>query len=145
MEDEAKEGHTLIVGNYDITLQLSQGRAIKIMGYIYAGESNEAINARLDAAQDALDRQFIRTDVVNKEAQIDAVTANMRQYREHVTLLVEKKNAVDRGDKAIKLNSQEKLQLGKLDADLANFNAQIESLQAAVKKGKSRLNGAAAS
>ncbi len=125
-----------------MSLQMTDKRVLKISCYIYAGEDSDELSKRLDALQDVLDRQAVRCDVVNKEAQIDAVMAGMLQYREHVAQLVEKKHEAEKGGK--KLSSQERLQVDKLDADLRNFNAQIESLQAAVKKGKQRLNGAAA-
>lgn len=146
MSDDKPDGNTIICGNAEMSLQLTQTRTLKISCYIYAGEDTDALNDRIDAMQDVIDRQAVRCDITNKEAQIDAVTGSMRQYREHVAMLVEQKTLVDRGEK--KLTSQEKLQLKqqieKSDADLRNFNAQIESLQAAVKKGRSRLNGAAA-
>ncbi len=137
-----EKGETIIVGNYEVTMQLTQQRTIRVSGYIYADESNTAVNARLDAAQDALDRQFVRSDIVSKEAQLEAAANSLDIHRQHFEVVVQKKTAKERGEK-IHLTTQDKQLIDKYDSDVKAVNAQIASLQAAIAKGKLRLNGAA--
>lgn len=143
MSAKKADGPTLIVGNYEVTMQLTQQRTIRLSGYVYANESNEAVNARLDAAQDALDRQYIRADIVTKEAQIESAMQSLVVHREHFDAVVQKKNARDRGEQ-VRLTTQDKEMIGKYDSDVKAVNSQIASLQAAIAKGKIRLNGAGA-
>lgn len=140
MSDKKADGATIIVGNYEVAMQLTQQRTIKISGYVYADESNEAVNARLDAAQDALDRQYIRADIVSKEAQIEAAMQSLVVHREHFDSVVQKKNARDRGEQ-VRLTTQDKEMIGKYDQDVKAVNAQIASLQAAIAKGRQKING----
>lgn len=133
-------GDTIIVGNFEVAMQLTQQRTIKVSGYIYADETNEAVNARLDAAQDALDRQYVRADIITKEAMIEAKTAGLLHAREHFAALVEKKNARDRGEK-VRLTTQDAQSIDRYDQDVKNANIEIEALRAAIAKGKQKING----
>ncbi len=137
-----KDGNTIIVGNYEVAMHLTQQRTIKVSGYIYADETNEAVNARLDAAQDALDRQYIRADITNKEAQLAAAAESLNIHRQHFEVVVQKKTARERGEK-VHLTTQDKQLIDKYDSDVKAVNAQIASLQAAIAKGKQKLNGQA--
>ena len=133
-------GDTIIVGNYEVAMQLTQQRTIKVSGYIYADESNEDVNARLDAAQDALDRQYIRADIVSKEAQIEAAMQSLVVHRQHFESVVEKKTAREKGER-VHLTTNDKQLIEKYDQDVKAVNAQIASLQAAIAKGKQKING----
>lgn len=133
-----EDGDTVIVGNFEVALTLTTNRTIKMSGYVYNKDTPEEINHRLDQFQDAIERQAVRCDVTNKEAQIDAMMAQLEGHADHFSSIVEKKNSGQ------KLTSQDKALIDKYDMDVRGAKKSIESLQAAVKKGKSRLNGAAA-
>lgn len=137
---EPKDVNTIIVGNFEVAMQLTQSRTLKITGYRYAHDSAETLNARLDDAQDALDRQFVRADIFNKEAQLASCTDNLVLMADRFKDVLEKKNARDRGDGG-RLLTNEKEILNKYDGDVKNINAQIASLQAAIRAGKQKING----
>lgn len=143
MSDLKNDSDKIIIGNFEVAMQLSQQRTIKITGYRYAGESTEDFNARLDGAQDAMDRQFVRADIVNKEAQIEALIGNMIQYKEQLAELAQLAVTAEKegAPKGKRLNSQQRQALTNSDQTLKNMDAQLKSLQAAIARGKQKVNG----
>jgi hypothetical protein len=131
------DGTSVIVGNFEVSVTLTDKRTIKMSGYVYNGETPEEINQALDLVNDALDRQQVRYDVVNKESQIESITQNLEVHRDHFNELVEKRN------KAGKLTSQEKQMIDKYDSDVRGAVRSVESLKAAVAAGRKKLNGSA--
>jgi hypothetical protein len=128
----------VIIGNFEVSLTLTDKRTIKMSGYVFNKDTPEDLNVRLDAAQDALDRQAIRCDIANKESQIANLTQGLEFHAEHFEELVAKKQNVG------KLTTQEKQLIGKFDQDVRGAQAQIRSLQAAVAAGRQKINGAMA-
>jgi hypothetical protein len=122
-----------IVGSFDITLNLSDKRGIKVTGYIYDKDDAKALNERLDWFQDALDRQGVRTDIVNKRAQIAYHRVNIEAMSNAAEGLLNLKNA------GRKLSSQQQQQLNAYEPNVAAAKMQIESLEAAIIKGEEML------
>lgn len=135
--DEAKDPKAILAGTFEVSLTLSTTRSMKINGYIFAGETVEQLNARITSMQEVVEHQAIRADVINKEAQKDAMVQSLELGVEHIKDLAEKKKA------NVKLNTQQRLSLDRSETDIRNVQSQIASLDAAIKAGRAKLNGAA--
>lgn len=136
-----------IAGNFQCQMNLSQQRNIVVTGYIYSDDTPDEINARLDLYQDAIDRQFIRSDLVNKEAQVKAMLADVERHRDHLEELAAKTKGHGTGlsaEKPPKLSSQERMALQNGEATVKKQMEFIESLQAAIKEGRAKLGSPAA-
>ena len=120
-------------GNREITLNLTQARGIKVTGYIYSDDTPDEINKRIDTFQRCLDRQAVAVDIVTKEAQIEAHQAGLENGAQHYQNLISEKQAKG------KLNSQQKAQLERYDADVRGVQLQISSLQSAIARAKAKL------
>jgi hypothetical protein len=129
---ENAEGTRHIVGNFEVTLNLTDKRGIKMLGYVYDDDTPKEINDRVDLYQDVLDRQFIRSDIINKSAQIQQYEASINAIQENYNSLVTKQ--ADH-----KLTSQDKLSLGKSESDIRQCRKMIESLSAAIAEGRKLL------
>lgn len=123
----------LATGNFEITVALSQQRQMKMAGYTYEGEPAGSLNKRIDAMQDAMDRQLIRVDLVNKRAQIEGHILNLENMKQHYQGLVEKQQ------KAKKISSQEKNALDNYEPTVRQAQAMILSLRAAIEEGEKKL------
>ena len=122
-----------IVGNFEITLNLSDKRGIRVTGYIYDKDDSKRLNARIDWLQDTLDRQFIRADGVNTRAQITYEKINIDAQQNAAEGLINKRN----GGK--KLSSQEQLMLNNLEPNVHAAKQRIESLDAAIQAAEKTL------
>jgi hypothetical protein len=131
-EDDRK-----IVGNFDVTLNLTDKRGIKMTGYVYSDDTPEEVNARVDSFQDVLDRQMVRCDMLNKEAEVASSTVGLENYREHMQGLVDLQKT------GKKLTSQDKAMIAKYDLESRSWIKRIQSAQAAIEAAKRKLNGAA--
>lgn len=122
-----------IVGNFEVTLNLSDKRGIKMIGYVYLTDDAKALNQRIDWYMDTLDRQAIRADMVTKEAQI-------AMHRINVEAMIDDYDSIMTKQKAGKaLTSQEKLKLRVHSDQLAQAKKYVESLDAAIRAGKEKL------
>ena len=140
MSETTKLPERTLSGNFELTLILSDKRQMRITGYLYSDDTRDQMNERVDLAQDVMDRQAIRADLVNKEAQIASLDAGLEQMAEHMKALTEKEG------KGMKLATTEKENAKKYDVTVKQMLRQRESLKAAIKEGKHKLglNGSAA-
>jgi hypothetical protein len=120
-------------GNMEITLNLTQSRGIKVTGYIYSDDTPADINKRIDVYQDCLNRQAVAVDIISKEAQIESLQAGLENGAQHYQSLISEKAAKG------KLNSQQRAQLERYDADVRGVQVQITSLQAAIARARAKL------
>lgn len=134
----------LAEGNFQITMQLSQQRNVVVSGYLYADDTKAERDARVDRAQDLIDRQFIRCDIVNKRAQIKAQLQGIEQFRDQLSELQRRQEGRRaQGGAGVtrptKLSSQELLQLqnGQQTIDAALKN--IERLEAEIAAAEKAL------
>lgn len=135
--DKAPDVSRTATGSFECSITLTDRRTLRVTGYMYSDDSLDEINTRVDAMQDVLDRQAIRADIVNKEAQIDQHTRNLENIHESFQGLL----ALQQGGK--KLTSQQKQQLDNFDPTIKQAMKLIEDLRIAIKTGKQKLNGAA--
>lgn len=112
---------SVITGNFELTAQLagSSGKAMRVSGYIYDGESIESVNARLDLLQEAIDRQRTRSEIPELEAKREQMVRGMEQARD---VLAEMEGKQKRGES---LSSQERLNMRNLSTSIAKANEEI--------------------
>lgn len=137
-EEQAPKSERTLSGNFELTLILSDKRQCRMTGYVYSDDTKDQINARIDLYQDVMDRQFIRADLVNKEAQVQSIIVGLDQMAEHMRALAEKK------DNGKPLSTVEKDKAKQFDVTVKQMVRQRESLQAAIAEGRRQLNGSAA-
>lgn len=132
-----------VKGTFQCDMQVTQQRRLVITGHIYDDDTPEMINKALDVAQDALDRQFVRCDILNKRAQIKAQLAGIEQFRDQLADLQAIAEGKGTGlsstnpNKRPKLSSQQQLamQNGQATIDKAQKNiAVLEADIAAAEK-----------
>lgn len=127
------EGTQVIVGNFEVTMNLTDKRGVKLLGYITAADDAKSINRKLDLYQDALDRQFVRADLVTKRAEIKRWEATIDSLSDQYDAMTTKQQG------GIKISSQEKQQMGKHETDLRLCRKNIESLEAAIAEANKQL------
>ena len=132
-DDAATIAARTVAGTFDITLNLTDRRGIKMTGYVYSDDTPTSINQRLDQFQDALDRQAIRSDIVNKEAQLAGHIQNLEAFKRSYDELLSKRDAGG------KLTSQEKNGLANFEPGVKHAKEAIESLRAAIKAAHDKL------
>lgn len=126
-----------ITGNFEVAVSLTDRRSLKVSGYFFSDDVLEEMNKRVDMAQQVLDRQVVYCDVINKEAQIAGHEQNLENIKENFEGL----KLIEKGGK--KLTSQQKLTMDQFDPTIRSALKQIDSLRAAVKAGRAKLNGVA--
>ena len=126
-----------VVGNFEFTAVLTDKRQLRMTGYVYSDDDPHKVDDRLDTFQASIDRQMIRADIVNKEAESARIEASLEALIQHNEELLSL-------SKAGKLTSSQKQQLGQFESSVRFHKKQKESLAAAVNAAKKKLNGAAA-
>lgn len=121
------------IGSFEVAMVLTQQRTLKMSGAVFARDTPADINARIDLFQDTLDRQFVRADIQNKEAQIAAATQDIENINDAFQGLLAKKN----GGKA--LTSQEKANFTNYEPSVDNRRKHIDSLKAAIAAARAKL------
>jgi uncharacterized lipoprotein NlpE involved in copper resistance len=122
-----------LAGSFDLTLNLSDRRGIKMAAYMYSDDTPAEINKRIDQMQDVLDRQAIRADLVNKRAQIDGMHAHLVNLKNAYEGLADKKRA------GKKLNSSEIMAMSNHGRQTKEAVDNIASLEAAIAAGEKKL------
>lgn len=127
-----------VVGNFEITVNLTDKRQLRMTGYVYSDDDPQQINGRLDSFMDVADRQVVRADIVTKEAELVVAERSVEALVAHNEELMKLKD--DR-----KLTSQQKQQLAQFESSVRFHTKQKESLHAAIAAARKKLlNGAAA-
>lgn len=132
-----EDSQRTLSGNFEVALNLTTARQIRMTGYVYSDDTAKDINERIDRFQDALDRQVVRYDIVMKEAEIATAEASIEQLADHHAELM----SLEKGTK--KLTSQQRMQLTQYEASVRRWKNQKESAEAAIEAARHKLNGAA--
>jgi len=78
-----------VAGNFELTLNLTDSRGIRVTGYVYNDDIATDINRRVDAYQEVLDRQAARSDIIVKRAQIETAKSGLKNLvKEYERMLV---------------------------------------------------------
>jgi hypothetical protein len=126
-----------VVGTFQCQMQLTTARTLNITGHVYSDDTVEDLNRRIDMYQDAVDRQFVRCDIVNKEAQKKAQFGAIEQFRDQLDGLKARQDGA--GQKGMKLSSQEKLALQNGEQTIINAQKQIEKLDNEIALAKKQV------
>ena len=121
-----------ITGNFTLNAQLAgaSGRSIAVAGYIYEGESQESLNARLDILQEVIERQKIRAEIPELEAKREQMVKGLDQAREILADLEERRKKGER------LSSQELLNVQNIRVNIAKVSTEIDKGAAAIQEAK---------
>lgn len=130
----AKEPRTLS-GNFEIAISLTDRRTLKVTGCLYSDDRLPDMHSRIDMVQEVLDRQAIRSDMQNKEAQIAQHLQNLENIHESYAGLIEIQKS------AKKLTSQQQQSIAQFEPTVRQATKMIENLRAAIREGRQKLNG----
>lgn len=119
------------IGNFNLTAQLgdSTGRTMQMAGYIYADESKEQLEYRIDVMQEIMERQKTRAEIPLLEARREQIITGMKQARDVMAELEEK-------NRTGTLSSQERLNLRNLATNIEGANKELEKGTAAIIEAK---------
>ncbi len=139
MTDETKkpEGERQVHGGFEITGILTDKRQIRMNGFVYSDDTAEDLNKRIDMLQAVIDRQLIRFDVVNKEAELAQFIASEDQ----LDVMHEGLKTKMEGGK--KLVTTERASFDQYEQGKRFHKHKRDSLAAAIAAGRMKLNGAA--
>jgi hypothetical protein len=126
-----------VAGNFEVTVVLTDKRQLRLTGYRYSDDTQEDFQHRVNDYMDIADLQSVRADIANKEAEFASALASIEALFQHHETLIEKQ-------KTGKLTSQEKQQFSQYEQSARLWVNKKDSLEAAIKAGKKRLNGSAA-
>ena len=119
-----------ILGNFNLTAQLPNGRSIQLAGYMFEGESLESLNYRMDTCQEAIERQRARCEIPELEAKREQTIKALDDYREHMAALDDKRL------KGQSISSQERMALQNMKVNIKRMGEEIEKGDAAIAEAK---------
>jgi hypothetical protein len=121
---------TPITGNFEIMLPAPNGASLKITGYVYFGESQESLNARIDVCRESLLRQ---QQVLEKPV-----------LEERVKMLKDQETHVEKAYLDL-LEKNKKRTLPSTELQhLQNYPVQLKQIKAEIAKGETKLEQIAA-
>jgi len=120
-----------IIGNFNLTSQMPNGRTMQIAGYLYEGEDGESINNRIDMCQEVMERQRKRLEVPELEAKLDQLQTGLTQQMEAYNALMERE-----GGKGPKLGTAEKSAMKSYPINIKRLKEEIEKGQRAIDEAK---------
>jgi hypothetical protein len=120
-------------GTFQVALNITDRRQIMMTGQVYSDDTPQEIHRRVDLFQEVLDRQGIRADVINKEAQITMHLVNIEAIKKAGEALLERKRA------GRKLTSQEKAGIDNYEPSLQRAQEEIDKLRIMIAEGKKKL------
>lgn len=129
MEDDKK---SIAIGQFKMTLNLSNVRGIEITGVLLEGEDVDSVNRRLDEVAEIMDRQHIRQDTINKRAQIEQLVQTIEGSVDELERLTEK-------GKKKQLRTNEETNINNIQRNIQQWQKQVASLKAAIEEGERRL------
>lgn len=130
-------GDVKVIGNFNLTAQLPNGRGIQVAGYIYDGEGLASVNDRMDMLQEAIERQRARCEIPELEAKREQCIKALEQLRDVLGTLEDKKTRFG------KLSSQETLTYNNHSTNIRNLDEQIKKGDEAIMEAKRKCGMAA--
>lgn len=117
---------TAVLGNFQINLPGPNGASLSISGYLYADESKESLDARMDLCRETLSRQQQALEIPVLEERLTQLERTKTQIMEAYLDLLEKQ-------KHKTLPSSEA-------SHLKNYPTQIKHIDDEIEKGKAKIS-----
>src|SRR5262249_1688073 len=118
------------VATVQLTAELPNKRGIGFTVSILKGEDLDSINAKLDLAQDAIERQRSRCEIPELEAKRDQMMKGLDEAREVLADLE------GRRQKGEQLSSQERQNINNLRVNIQKVQEEIEKGAEAIQEAK---------
>ncbi|SRR5260370_402124 len=116
---------TAVLGNFQINLPGPNGASMSVSGYMYADESKESLDDRMDTLRESLLRQQQALEIPVLEERLTQLERTKAQILEAYADLLEK-------NKRKTLPSAEA-------SHLKNYPTQIKHIDEEIEKGKSKI------
>jgi hypothetical protein len=116
---------TPITGNFEITLPAPNGASLRITGYVYAGESQESLNQRIDLCRESLLRQ---QQVLEKPV-----------LEERVKMLEDQEVHIEKAYVDLLEKNKRKTLASAEGQHLQNYPTQLKQIKAEIVKGRAKL------
>lgn len=128
---EQQAGDTrLILGNFNLTAQMPNGRTMAVSGYIYSDDEAEALNKRLDLYQEVIERQRVRCEIPELEAKREGMIQHLEGVK--VQLAGLEKQQRESG----KLSSQDRMNLKNAGQNIVHIQREIDKGEQAIAEAK---------
>jgi chromatin segregation and condensation protein Rec8/ScpA/Scc1 (kleisin family) len=116
---------TAVLGNFQINLPGPNGASMSVSGYLYADESQESLDARMDTLRESLMRQQQALEIPVLEERLTQLERTKTQIMEAYADLLEK---------------QKRKTLPSAEAShLKNYPTQIKHIDEEIEKGKVKI------
>jgi hypothetical protein len=119
------EKTTPVLGNFQITLPAPNGASLQISGYVYADESRDSLDERIDVMREVLVRQQQALEIPVLEERMAQLERTKVQIMEAYADLLEKQ-------KSKTLPSAEA-------SHLKNYPTQLKHIEEEIEKGKAKI------
>ena len=130
-EAEATANRT-ITGTFNLQAQLPNGRSITVQSYVYSDDKAVDVNGRLDAFQEAIERQRTRCEIPELEARREQHVQALQNALAVIKELEEKARTPNG------LSSQERMNLNNLRTSIKRTNEEIEKGAGAIAEAKKK-------
>jgi hypothetical protein len=119
------ETNTAVLGNFQINLPAPNGASVSISGYVYADESKESLDDRMDLCREALVRQqsILERPVLEEKMEMLVRTGEQIE-RAYLELLEQKKRKT--------LPSAQ-------EQNLRNYPTQLKQIREEIDKARAKL------
>lgn len=111
---------TAVLGNFSITLPAPNGAQLSISGYVYAGESQQSLDERMDVCRLSLSRQQKLLEVPVLEAHLEQLEKAKVDIERAYADLLERQKSTPKS-----LPSQEQANLKNYPLQIKNIDQQI--------------------
>lgn len=122
-----------VAGSFTFNAQCGEGKSLSFSGYILAGQTIDEVNAHLDIAAKAVQRQREIAEIPMLEAKLKGIT----DHREFLIRTVEELEAKKASGKS--LTSQEKMNLQGCKVNIEKHARDIEQGQETIAKMRTLL------
>lgn len=129
LPDQHPDDKRVILGNFTLTANMPNGRAMNVAGYIYSDDDPVALNKRLDLYQECIERQRTRCEIPELEGKREQLIQHLEGGRKALSDLEQKK-------KDGHLSSKEKMDLNNLLVNLGRLQEEITKGEAAIETAK---------
>lgn len=116
---------TVVLGNFQLNLPGPNGASMSISGYLYADESKESLDERMDLCRESLVRQQQALEIPVLEERLTQLERTKTQIMEAYADLLEKQKR-----KALPSAEQ---------SHLKNYPTQIKHIDEEIEKGRAKI------